>query len=90
MVHNASSSRLRPFFFFALHLEKLEALRKICEVVSSHIRVRRHYVSLAPPLTKSWIRPRVCGETRIPRDMCLGKRDPRGNAIVRSVTFKNL
>jgi len=21
----------------------------------------------------------VCGETRIPRDMCAGKRDPRGN-----------
>ena len=26
MVHNASRSGLRPFFFFALHLEKLEVL----------------------------------------------------------------
>ena len=39
MVDNVSSSRLRPFFFFALHLEQLEALQKICEVVSSHTYV---------------------------------------------------
>ena len=40
MVHDASSSRLRPLFFlFALHWEKLEALQKICEVVSSHTYV---------------------------------------------------
>ena len=40
MVHNARSSRSRPFFFFfSLHLEKLEASGKLCEVVSSHTYV---------------------------------------------------
>jgi len=39
MGDNASSSRLRPFlfsFFFGLYLEKLEALRKFCALLSSH------------------------------------------------------
>ena len=40
MVHNVISNRSRLFFFFfALQLEKLEALGKICEVASSHTYV---------------------------------------------------
>jgi len=67
MVHNVSSSidykeyiiygssRLRLFFFFALHLEKLEALRKICVVAGVEPYIRtcpRRKASHPPPLCK--------------------------------------